>query len=91
MFKPFVAQVGRSFATEFSSCANVTFRCPPVCVDTRCPEKRLQLLKEEKSFGESLCYSQLLSIEGALEDAREMGWGGLDDELASVKDGPMGV
>ena len=54
-------------------------------------KKRLQLLKEEKSFGESLCYSQLLSIEGALEDAREMGWGGLDDELASVKDGPMGV
>ena len=54
-------------------------------------KRRLQLLKEEKSFGESLCYSQLLSIQGALEDAREMGWGGLGDELASVKDGPMGV
>ena len=53
--------------------------------------KVLQLLKEEKSFGESLCYSQLLCIEGALDDACKMGWGGFDHELASVKDGPMGV
>ena len=54
-------------------------------------KRRLQLLKAEKSFGESLCYSQLLKIEGALEDAHELGWDGLEDELASVKDGQMGV
>ena len=54
-------------------------------------KQRLQLLKAEKVFGESLCYSQLLSIQEALEDATEHGWDGIQEELASVQDVPMVV
>lgn len=51
--------------------------------------RRLNIVKAGSVFGESLCYSQLLAIEGVLEEAQqEQGWD-VDDELASVKDGGL--
>ncbi len=46
---------------------------------------RLTIVKSGSAFGESLCMSQLLTVEGVLEEALERGWD-VHDELASVKD-----
>ena len=45
--------------------------------------RRLAAGKTQSAFGESLCLSQLLAVEGVLEETQEMGWG-MEVEIARL-------